>query len=140
MKGIKLRAWIKDFAQMTEVNAIVFVHRLIPKVENKPYIEDEYGDIYFLDEVVLVRYTGLKDKHGKEIYEGDIVTSSDFGEVLVVRYDNERASYVVTPIRSLKSEQDRILGYTLTRPGWRRIRKIGNIYENPELLSGGDGP
>ena len=78
---------------------------------------------------VLMQYTGLKDKNGKEIYEGDIVTSERFihtGDsyynVGVIKYREDIASFV----------------FDEEEGGWDSIevvyQVIGNIYENPELL------
>lgn len=69
--------------------------------------------------IMLMQFTGLKDKHGKEIYEGDIV--------VCCRYDdNTKYEVVIEDIRHL----DRwLFGSSLN---WREV--IGNIYENPELL------
>lgn len=83
----------------------------------------------------LMEYIGRSDMDGNEIYDGDIVISSDFGcGLLIVRYDGERAAFVATPITSCKCKHDRISGYALSRPKWGRVKKIGNIYENPELI------
>jgi len=80
------------------------------------------------DEHVLMQYTGLHDRKGVEIYEGDIMGTSYKGfEVGVVEFHT--GSYVlrgsVKECMFKRTEQ----GYTLTL-----CEVIGNIYENPELL------
>jgi uncharacterized phage protein (TIGR01671 family) len=72
-----------------------------------------------VDPETVGQYTGLKDKNGKKIYEGDILRYSD-GEILGVAFDNKTSQFT-----------------TKTRWLWTIIdvcEIIGNIHENPELL------
>jgi len=78
--------------------------------------------------MIMMQYAGLKDKNGKEIYEGDILKSeSDF--VLSVEYFSGRFN-VVGFDRKLSDIHD--LHYYIERLSLCEV--IGNIYENPELL------
>ena len=69
---------------------------------------------------VLMQYTGLKDKNGKEIYEGDYVNCN--------RYENEE-NYLVE-IKDIRYLPKELFGSNLNY-----LEVIGNIYENPELLT-----
>jgi uncharacterized phage protein (TIGR01671 family) len=88
----------------------------------------EHGDY------ILMQYTGLKDKNGREIYEGDIV-ETDLGKGVVV-FDS--AAFL---IRNL--EDDEYYGFedffSLYEGGCYLVEVLGNIYENPELLGDSNG-
>jgi uncharacterized phage protein (TIGR01671 family) len=72
--------------------------------------------------MVLMQYTGLKDKNGVEIYEGDIVRFLD-----------------IDGVDSVTEVEFREGGFYPFAPDfihWCNVEVIGNIYENPELLEG----
>jgi len=71
----------------------------------------------------LMQYTGLKDKNGVEIYEGDVVKHGN--GIQQVYYDNTTASYQM----NLKGSV-----YDQEYGGYDNVEVIGNIYQNPELL------
>lgn len=79
---------------------------------------------------VLEQYTGLKDKNGKLIYEGDIVDLlTEIDETAVIEWDEVTACFCVVS----KSG-----GFTATFDNYRGddLEIIGNIHETPELLEG----
>ena len=73
--------------------------------------------------MMLMQYTGLKDRNGKEIYEGDILRLEDI--VCPVTW-NDGSFQMITSQNQGKSPaiQDRVKAFEV----------IGNIYENPELI------
>ena len=78
-----------------------------------------------------MQYTGLKDKNGVEVYEGDIIEFKDFGKYTII-YREDSAMYYVNP--TTNGEQI---------PVWLEsgnhdcgYEVIGNIHENPELMEG----
>lgn len=72
-------------------------------------------------EYILMQYTGLKDKDGKEIYEGDVVKVGDSGKIASVTFIDGCFRTVID-------------GSKYRLDGWNGFLKIGNIYENPELI------
>lgn len=79
------------------------------------------GFIYALkhENIELLQFTGLLDKNGKEIYEGDICKNG--GGKTIIEWDNEVAGFDFT------NSEGAVLSGDL-------FEVIGNVYENPELL------
>jgi len=76
------------------------------------------------DNWVLMQYTGLKDKNGVEIYEGDVLSIEGFA--VEVLWEQERAKF---------STQRNGSSFFSFSDNARFAEVIGNIYENPELLT-----
>ena len=128
MREIKFRGICKNsikwvygyFVNYARVNRDGFFETIITldndRCESKPHL--------VLKETVG-QFTGLHDKNGKEIYEGDIVCLTDRPKPVPVVF-KEGCFY--TPD----------VGGNYRLGGWdkNRIEVIGNIYENPELLEG----
>ena len=72
---------------------------------------------------VVEQYTGLKDKTGKEIYEGDIVKFED--AIFAIGWNNKHARFGFDPIKGC----DISMNFSM-----KECEVIGNIHENPELL------
>ena len=88
----------------------------------------------------LMQYTGLHDKNGKEIYEGDIVLLDCYyyeepafdGEFKVI-YDDINGMWLLVDLEN----KDRGFAFGEIRSYYKaEIEVIGNIYDNPELLGG----
>lgn len=76
------------------------------------------GSQYQRKNLVILQYTGLKDKSGKEIYEGDILKLEDIIEE--IRYEDDSGGYIF-----LDDFASLFVGNATI---------VGNIFENPELL------
>jgi hypothetical protein len=136
MREIKFRAWDKKY--------------------NKMY----YGDIktalaYPDKDIEIMQYTGLKDKNGKEIYEGDIVQIDDFSYGIfnaVVRWNEEKGMFAIKtfspspkqiemPSREWDRKHPPCESDGCMYAMWyspigdqKELELIGNIYENSELV------
>lgn len=75
----------------------------------------------------IMQFTGLKDKNGKEIYEGDIIRHDTYGNK-----PSHKIMYFISTFRllSLLRNEDRLM----LESQYRFIEVIGNVYENSELL------
>lgn len=78
---------------------------------------------------IIAQYTGLKDKNGKEIYEGDICNCREYECFGKVEWNNEEAGfYFCAVMEGGGFEEEHLYDYV------DELEVIGNIYENPELL------
>lgn len=122
----KFRAWSTDKKIMAEVRTLRFTDEL---VETDKFVERS------IEGVKLMQSTGLKDKNGKEIFEGDIlkVANNDSSWFEVVKYDHDKAMLISKEV-NLKYEIPETPLYDLFSPYLFKVEVIGNIWENRDLL------
>ena len=139
MKEIKFRAWDKKEQKMLIVTNLDWLKEASTgktKESSEGYFGDNHRRKFSLDDCELMQYTGLKDKNGKEIYEGDILSLNYFeGDVVKVWIEYlDTLPYCCTIIKYSEGDWT-TLGRVMKRDGEQFTCKIiGNIYENPELL------
>lgn len=118
----KYRVWDKELQTMLDVSLIDFKKGVLVGEHW------EFGETNFMsfDEIVIMQTTGLLDKNGKEIFEGDIFGTKDGLLNGVVEYRSDLGMWTNSLIRYNNFER------LCTVANSREI--IGNIYENPELV------
>ena len=96
-----------------------------------PYKADDGKEYYFyIHRQPVMQYTGLKDKNGRDVYEGDILRIPENNVLAVMTYETEQAGFFA----QIKSFDGTVLSARIDNPAQRGIEVIGNLYENPELL------
>lgn len=95
------------------------------------------GHFFEVDPETVGQHTGLKDKNGNEIYEGDIL--SDTKTIYTVEYNIQQSGFWIIAQKSISNEAFVLmtLNSNILGNGYYKredMEAIGNIYENPELL------
>ena len=113
-REIKFRAWDEQTKTM--------VYFTLPELY---WMGEGTGDYDYPGDRPTTQYTGLKDKQGKEIYEGDIAKNGKY--ICVCEWRDKFTDYVFHATKNTHYS----LNYSVGGNVWE---VIGNIYENPELL------
>lgn len=124
-REIKFRAWDKIEKEFIDFCKLTFN-------ENWVFLEEEYQPNHFAeysfhkDDIELLQFTGLKDKNGVEIYEGDFIECIN-EEIYTIEWHNNLCCFV----GYMEDREYEMFDYVLKA---KYIEVIGNIYEKKELL------
>ena len=126
MREIKFRIWDTENKEMLKVQELDFEPTFYGgRIAIRP---DQYNDYFDTEDMILMQYTGLHDKNGKEIYEGDILKFIQWNDIYLVKY-------IGTAFYLCRKGNNGFNKITT----WNNAEKseiIGNITDNPELLGG----
>lgn len=129
----KYKVWLPSINRMYNVACIdmdgIIIRRGVPSL----IVDDALGSCFELDECVLVQFTGLKDKNGVEIYEGDILYDSRceadswYAKSYKVVFVDCTARFAM---QAIDTERYGEAEWTIDS---MEVEVIGNIHETPEL-------
>ena len=122
MREIKFRAWYEKEKRFLSWDELQDGTESL-----QTYFNNELSDVS-----PLMQYTGLKDKNGKEIYEGDILSTDLSRPYLIVCFRN--GAFMVQCHDDGKDYYDLMVSINEESDQVEHLEVIGNIYENPELL------
>jgi uncharacterized phage protein (TIGR01671 family) len=94
-------------------------------------------DLFLVDPATVGQFTGLHDKNGKEIYEGDIISSKKHPQIKHLIFYNEKQGKFMAGIYGKTNIYDfGVCGVDI--PAWMAEKEVvGNIHDNPELIEKG---
>lgn len=98
-----------------------------------PHIHSTRGDKARIDTDTIGQFTGLRDKNGKEIYEGDIIGCHNPNIKHLIFYNERQARFMAALNGDIDNDFACVCGLDDSR--WNASKEvIGNIIDNPELL------
>lgn len=130
MREIKFRAWSHESPQFMLYEDNKEICQYDNSLTWGDWFKKHLHEILSDDtDWTVMQYTGIKDKNGREIYEGDIVKAEDiFGShIKRVGYVDSHAAFQLGDLKMFMLNNHSMSVYM-------NIEVIGNIYENPELL------
>lgn len=129
-QAIKSRVWVEGLLWRKKYNSKTLYIRWFPN-------QDDEEEVYCVDPETVCQYTGLTDKNGQKIWENDIVVRVDRRNGIYIFREQPKMNCKV--IWSDRHGFDTVpsCGY-FDKNNALECEVIGNIFDNPELLKGGE--
>ena len=124
MKEFKMKAWLKKENKMVSIIGIDLNYQYIRYSDDGNLFKDDYKIAEFKD-IELLKFSGVKDKAGQELYEADVIKFNDGIDDIygLISYDDEDTVYCVS--------YENVTEHLSNMAGDFEI--VGNIFENPNL-------
>ena len=143
----KFRAWVKPGVLSNHLDGVIaeakpdFIERVC-LVKRDDLIGNEcFNEIFDFDDLILMQSTGLKDKNGAEIFEGDVCKLSggldDYWYIVEWLFAGWQLVTYKKPDAKVSGISDGINQCYLEPSIASNLGIVGNIYANPELLNSG---
>lgn len=143
MREILLRAYDKGRKEyLSDGHLFIAINKSRCPSESEIYLDVINNAYKYKERFVIERYTGLTDKNGTKIFEGDICSSG--GMIYQIIWLDDKYGWFCKVLKSNSCLIDTTMAFPLyqydNRPenGYRQLEIIGNIHDNPEPLKGGD--
>lgn len=143
-KNLNTKEWVYgDLLQWNDGEIAIGVHGQF--IDDGYHFNENYDKTPYVDETTVGQYTGLKDKNVKEIYEGDLIKAPS-GRIYAVifstwKYEEKREFFKVIDIYEHTGwciSLDGVNPCGLLDSEVCQGSVIGSVYDNPELLKGGN--
>lgn len=132
-KSVSTGKWLYGYLGEVKAKVLQSIYKEKVIFENLGWFNTDYfGYVvndYMVDEETIGQYTGLKDKNGTEIYEGDIVLQQGYnGKKMPMAVRFENGAFIVGYHKGSSTRERPMLVSS-------KCEVTGNIYDNPELMN-----